>query len=64
MAVLDDRMRVRGIDSLRVIDCSAIPFIPSANTNAAAMMLGRRGAEFVASGTSKPAKDRQYETLS
>jgi choline dehydrogenase len=64
MAVLDNRMRVRGIDGLRVIDCSAIPFIPSANTNAAAMMLGRRAAEFVAGGTFEPAKDRQYETLS
>lgn len=63
MAVLDSRMRVRGIDHLRVIDCSAIPFIPSANTNAAAMMLGRRAAEFVASSEVQPAKDRHYEAI-
>jgi len=64
MAVLDSRMRVRGVDGLRVIDCSAIPFIPSANTNAAALMLGRRAAEFAASSNKLPAEDRQYETLS
>lgn len=63
MAVLDSRMRVRGIARLRVIDCSAIPFIPSANTNAAAIMLGRRAAEFVASSEEHPPKGRQYETV-
>lgn len=61
MAVLDSRMRVRGIHGLRVIDCSAIPFIPSANTNAAAMMLGHRAAEFVTSPVHEPTKARHYE---
>jgi choline dehydrogenase len=64
MAVLDSRMRVRGIDNLRVIDCSAIPFIPSANTNAAALMLGHRAAEFVVGSSVQSARDRQYEALS
>jgi choline dehydrogenase len=40
MAVLDTRLRVRGVDGLRVIDCSAIPFIVSGNTNAIALALG------------------------
>jgi choline dehydrogenase len=39
MAVLDSDLRVRGIKSLRVIDASAMPFIPSGNTNAPTMML-------------------------
>ncbi|HEX2527962.1 MAG TPA: GMC family oxidoreductase N-terminal domain-containing protein [Geminicoccus sp.] len=47
MAVLDARMRVRGVDGLRVICCASIPFIPSANTNAIAMVLGNRAAEMV-----------------
>jgi len=65
MAVLDNRMRVRGVEGLRVIDCSAIPFIPSANTNAAAMMLGHRAAEFVAAPSSQPpARDRHRERVS
>ncbi len=64
MAVLDRRMRVRGVDGLRVIDCSAIPFIPSANTNAAALMLGRRAAEFAAAPSHNSIETRPYETLS
>jgi choline dehydrogenase len=41
-AVLDHRLRVRGIDGLRVIDASAMPFIPSGNTNAPTMALADR----------------------
>lgn len=47
MAVLDSRMRVRGIDGLRVCDMSAVPEIPAGNTNAPAMMLGDRCADLV-----------------
>lgn len=47
MAVLDARMRVRGIDNLRVADMSAVPNINAGNTNAPAMMLGDRCADFV-----------------
>lgn len=46
-AVLDSRMRVRGIDGLRVCDMSAAPEIPAGNTNAPAMMLGDRCADMV-----------------
>lgn len=42
MAVLDSKMRVRGIDNLRVCDLSAMPDINSGNTSAPAMMLGLR----------------------
>jgi choline dehydrogenase-like flavoprotein len=47
MAVLDARMRVRGIDNLRVADMSAVPNINAGNTNAPAMMLGDRCADFI-----------------
>jgi len=47
LAVLDPRLRVRGLEGLRVIDCAAMPFIVSGNTNAAAMMLGDRAASFL-----------------
>ncbi len=47
MAVLDARLRVRGIDGLRVADMSAVPDINAGNTNAPAMMLGHRCAELV-----------------
>ena len=48
MAVVDQRLRVRGIVGLRVIDCSIIPFIPSGNTNAPAMAIGSKAAELIA----------------
>ena len=41
-AVLDTRLRVRGVEGLRVIDCAAMPFIPSGNTNAPALAMGDR----------------------
>ncbi|WP_210530020.1 GMC family oxidoreductase [Rubellimicrobium arenae] len=47
MAVLDARMRVRGIEGLRVADMSACPNINAGNTTAPALMLGDRCADFV-----------------
>lgn len=47
MAVLDSRMRVRVIEGLRVADMSAVPDINAGNTNAPAMMLGDRCADFI-----------------
>jgi choline dehydrogenase-like flavoprotein len=47
MAVLDARMRVRGIERLRVCDMSAVPDINAGNTNAPAMMLGDRCADLI-----------------
>jgi len=46
-AVLDPRMRVRGVERLRVCDLSAMPNINAGNTNAPAMMLGARCADLV-----------------
>jgi choline dehydrogenase-like flavoprotein len=49
MAVLDARLRVRGVEGLRVCDLSAMPDINAGNTNAPALMLGSRCAGFIAS---------------
>jgi choline dehydrogenase len=46
-AVVDDRLKVRGIRGLRVIDASVMPRITSGNTNAPTMMIAEQGAEFV-----------------
>ena len=48
MAVVDARLRVRGVENLRVIDCSIMPAIPSANTNAIAMAIGSKAASLIA----------------
>lgn len=46
-SVLDSKMRVRGIDNLRVCDLSAMPLISSGNTSAPAMMLGARCGDLI-----------------
>lgn len=49
-AVLDPRLRVRGVQGLRVVDASVMPSLPSGNTNAAAVMIGEKGADLVLAG--------------
>jgi choline dehydrogenase len=46
-AVVDAKLRVRGVENLRVIDASVMPHVTSANTNAASLMIGERGARIV-----------------
>jgi choline dehydrogenase-like flavoprotein len=50
LAVLDPRLRVRGVEGLRVCDLSAMPNINAGNTNAPALMMGSRCAEFIMAG--------------
>jgi choline dehydrogenase len=46
-AVVDPRLRVIGVENLRVIDASIMPRIVTGNTNAAAIMIGEKGAALV-----------------
>ena len=46
-AVLDPQLRVRGVEGLRVVDCSSMPGLISGNTNAPAMALGWHAGEVI-----------------
>ena len=57
--MVDPSLRVRGVDRLRVIDASVMPTWSSANTNAAAIMIGEKGAALVLAGQAGSAVVRQ-----
>jgi choline dehydrogenase-like flavoprotein len=47
MAVVDERLRVFGVDGLRVADASVMPTITSGNTNSPTMMIAGRAASMI-----------------
>jgi len=54
LAVVDQQLRVRGLEGLRVIDASVMPTLISGNTQATSIMIGEKGAHHILHGAAAP----------
>jgi choline dehydrogenase len=56
-AVVDHELRAHGLDGLRIVDASIMPFVPSANTSAAVFMIAEKAADMILGRPLLPAQE-------
>lgn len=56
-AVVDDRLRLIGVQGLRVVDASVMPMIPSANTGASTLMIAEKASDLILGRPPPPAEE-------
>jgi choline dehydrogenase len=54
--VVDDQLRVNGVENLRIVDCSVMPMVPRGNTNAPVIALAERAADVIRGRVEAPAE--------
>lgn len=64
LSVVDPETRVRGIDSLRVVDSSIFPTIPNGNLNAPTIMVAERAADLIRGSHMLPKSNAEVESTS
>ncbi len=63
LAVVDGKLRVHGVDHLRVVDASVMPDIVSGNLNAPTQMIGERAADYILDKEQLPAEQANFHFL-